>query len=396
MQREESIDAQLRAIKVFARSNGYELISSFIDKAKSGMSDKRCEFQKMINLSDTGKFDAVIVHKLDRFSRDRYDSINYKIKLRSNNIKVISVTEKIDDTPEGELLEGIIESVNQLYSKNLARETLKGLKENAYKAISTGGTPPLGYNFDDNKKLIINENEAEAVRLIFHMYLENYSYPKIINKLNQLGYKTKKNNFFAKNSLYEILKNEKYSGVFVYNKMEGKFSNGKRNSHKSKTESEIIKIAGGCPTIIPKDIFNIAQDKLNSKARTNTNNNNSFYLSGKTFCQLCNSNFYGLSKKNKTIKNYYHYYGCNNNTSNIVDKKCINKLIRQDFIEDQIYNITISTLQSTPSRNKIINTLIDKLKVELNNQHNIEQELEFTKNKINNIMELIVTYKNPS
>lgn len=395
MQREESIDAQLRAIKAYANSHGYELVSNFIDKAKSGMNDKRDEFQKMIKLASDNKFDAVIVHKLDRFSRNRYDAINYKIRLRNNNVKVISATEKIDDTPEGELLEGVIESVNQMYSKNLARETLKGLKENAYKTISTGGMPPLGYNVDDNKKLIINPKEARAVRLIFDMYLKHYSYPKIINILNELNYKTKKNNPFGKNSLYEILKNEKYTGVFVYNKMASKRINGKRNTHKYKPENEIIRIKNGCPAIISQGVFVKAQEKLKLRSLIYQSKHSrfDFLLAGIIKCNKCGSAYCGLSKqRKKDDEKYYHYYACTNNYM----IECTNKLIRQDFIELAIYNTIIAKLKCKTEVSSIINNIINNLKNALNTQEHIEKQLVVVKEKIDNLIELIILYNNTS
>lgn len=166
-QRNESIDAQVRAIKEFAKANDIMIIAEYIDRAKSATTDDRPDFQRMISDSSKGNFQLIIVHKLDRFARNRNDSIAYRMKLQRNKVALLSVLEPFDeDRPETILLQSVIEGMNEFYSRNLAREVKKGLKENALKCKHTGGYPPLGYDVDKNThQLVINEYEAEAVRL---------------------------------------------------------------------------------------------------------------------------------------------------------------------------------------------------------------------------------------
>lgn len=115
-------------------------------------------------MATKGDVDAVIVHKLDRFARNRYDSAFYKNILKKNNVKLISVLENLQDSPESVILESVIEGMNEYYSLNLSREVRKGLQENALECKVTGGPPALGYSVDRNtQKYIINEYEAEAV-----------------------------------------------------------------------------------------------------------------------------------------------------------------------------------------------------------------------------------------
>ena len=144
-------------------------------------------------------------------------------------IELISVTERLESTPEGKLMLIIIAGMNEFYSDNLSQEVMKGLKENAYQCKFTGGTPPLGYKVDpESRKLVIDENEAMIVRLIFQRYASGYGYNSIINELTSLGYHTKSGKLFGKNSLYELLRNEKYIGVYTYN----------RAAKRKKTEQE--------------------------------------------------------------------------------------------------------------------------------------------------------------
>ena len=144
-QRDESIDAQLRAIRKYAEDNGIEIIREYTDRAKTGTNADRESFQAMLNDSQYGDFSLVIVHKLDRFARNRYDSAVSKAKLKSNGVRIVSVLEHFDDSPESIITEGLLEAMSEYYSANLSREVMKGMKENALSCKHTGGKPPLGY-----------------------------------------------------------------------------------------------------------------------------------------------------------------------------------------------------------------------------------------------------------
>ena len=142
-QREESITAQLRAIHSWAESNGHTIVKEYIDEALSARTDKRPNFLKMIEDSKIEDWNGVVVHKLDRFSRNRYNSAVYKKILRDSGKKLFSVLEKLDDSPESIIMESMLEGLSEYYSANLAREVKKGLKENALNCKHNGGTPPL-------------------------------------------------------------------------------------------------------------------------------------------------------------------------------------------------------------------------------------------------------------
>ena len=144
-QREESIEGQLRECQEYAERNGITILHSYIDRALSAKTDNRPEFQHMIRDSAKELFDAVLVWKLDRFSRDRYDSAHYKHILKKNGVKVISAKENILEGPESIILESMLEGMAEYYSAELAQKVNRGMHENALKALSNGGTIPLGY-----------------------------------------------------------------------------------------------------------------------------------------------------------------------------------------------------------------------------------------------------------
>ncbi len=219
-----------------------------------------------------------------------------------------SVVENLDGSPESIIMESVLEGMAEYYSRNLGRETMKGMRENALKSRHTGGKPPLGYDVNkETKKLIINDYEAGAVKLIFKMVLDGRSYGNIIEQLHLHGYKTKRGEAFGKNSIHCILTNEKYTGVYIFSKRKGKNVDGKYNAHSFKDESEIIRIEGGVPQIISREDFEAIQEIMKKRKQQagKMKAKRPYLLSGKVYCGECGSKFSGHtrspSKKTQTI-----------------------------------------------------------------------------------------------
>ena len=373
-QREESIDAQIRAIKYYANQYGYEIVGIYSDKAKSGRTTDRPQFMQMISDSEKGEFEAVIVHKLDRFSRDSTDTAYYERKLKINGVELISVNERLDKTPEGFLMKQIIIGMNQFYSANLAREVMKGLKENAYNCLFTGGTTPLGYDIDKNKKYVINEKEARAVKIIFDMYSKGHSYNDIINTLNQQSFKTKLGKPFGKNSLYEILKNEKYIGTYLYNQRASQDVRGKFNRHKFKDESEIIRIENAIPAIIKKETFEEVQKIMeeNRKNGAKYKAKEIYLLSGKLVCGSCGNVMTG--ERRKSGNSYIRYYICNYRKRT---GQCQQKSVRADLIEEKVINNLNQKIFNKKNINEICQRIYESYQT-----NDIEQKVNEYKTEI--------------
>jgi len=362
-QRDESIDAQLRACEEHAQRNGMQIVKTYIDRAKSATSDRRPEFQKMIEDSSKDVFSTIIIHKLDRFSRDKYDSAKYKRKLKQNGVKLVSVTENLDGSPESVILESLLEGMAEYYSKNLAREVMKGLTENALKCQHTGGIPPLGYDVDrDTKQYVINEREADTVRKIFDLYLAGYGYKPIIDQLNEGKHVTKLGNPFGKNSIHDLLKNEKYCGVYTYNRSTSKNYEGKRNSHTSKNDEDVIRIPGGVPAIVTQEVF----DKVQEKMKKNQHQPGAYkakeiyLLSGLIVCGECLKregkaySMMGNVKHSGRDKIKHVTYRCANRDRT---KQCDNKELRREYIE----NYVLTELEKNIFSEKAIPFLVKKL-----------------------------------
>ena len=387
---DESIDAQIRAIEEYCERNNIQIVKTFVDRARSATSDKRPEFQEMIKYceEDTTGVSMVIVHKLDRFSRDKYDSVKYKQRLKMKGISVVSVTEKLDNSPES-----VIEGMAQYYSANLAREVAKGQRENALKGLHNGGDAPLGYDVAFDKTYLVNEEEAQAVKIIFDMYVNGYSYSNIIDKINDLGYRTKRGNKFGKNSLHGILSNEKYTGLYVFNKTQRKGINGKRNGHKQKSEDEIIKVEGGIPQIIDKEVFLQAQEMMQKRKKAPGSHKATtlYLLTGIIRCGECGHAMQGNKRKDKYNNDYISYRcGCRKQK-----RDCTNREIKRDYLEEFILielEKHILNDEAIPALSKELN---ERLKIKSNDNHemlnNLRNKLEKVNKEIENILNAIMS-----
>lgn len=329
-QRQESIDAQVRAIKNYCAENDYILIKIYADEAVSATTDQREEFLQMIADSKNGQFQYCIVHKLDRFARNRYDSAFYKHKLEQNGVKLLSVLEQFDDTPESVVLESVLEGMAEYYSKNLSREVKKGLNENALAGKHNGGVPPLGFDVTPSQGYKINAVEAKAVELIFSLYADGYGYNLICDELNQQGFRTKRGQPFGKNSIAEILRNEKYIGRYVYNKRKSK----KSGNRVYKSDDEITRIDGAMPQIISIDLWERVQGILTNRKRKPRQNGKHYYLlTGYLTCGVCGSAFVGSGYVGGRGGKKYYQYSCVNRKNH---KGCNNKPIRSDLLESVV------------------------------------------------------------
>ena len=170
-QTEQSIEGQLKVCYEYAKAHDYTVIGEYIDRAQSGTTDNRTDFRRMIADSEKRTFEGVLVYQLDRFARNRYDSAIYKAKLKKNGVRVFSAKENITEDASGILVEGLLESMAEYYSVELAQKINRGLALNAEKCLSNGSNPGLGYKVNKkDRTFYIDEAEAEIVREIYERY----------------------------------------------------------------------------------------------------------------------------------------------------------------------------------------------------------------------------------
>ncbi len=189
-QTEQSIEGQLQTCYEFAKNNGHIVIGEYIDRAQSGTTDSRAEFQRMIADSDKHIFEGVLVYQLDRFARNRYDSAINKAKLKKNGVQVISARENISDDASGILVEGVLESMAEYYSAELSQKIRRGMDINAEKCLSNGSNPGLGYYVDEERRFHVDPEGAAVVREIFEMYASGKTVAEITKYLNAKQVKT--------------------------------------------------------------------------------------------------------------------------------------------------------------------------------------------------------------
>ena len=368
-QREESIEGQLRECKSFAEKNDFVIVGEYIDRAISGKTDNRADFQRMIKDSDKGNFEAVIVYAIDRFARNRYDSANYKMKLKKNGVKVYYAKQYIPDTPEGIILESVMEGYAEYYSENLSIQVRRGMRENALQGKSVGGHTPLGYTINKEGYYEIVPSEAKIVQEIFEQYANGLSACKVVQYCNDCGYRTGRNAKFSRNSIRSILLNEKYIGIYRHD--------------------DII-LENAVPAIVSKELFDRVQSryKHNFASRARAKANQDYLLSGKLFCGHCKSLMIGECGRSKSGAMYY-YYKCADRKKG---KKCDKKSERKDWIEEFIVRTTVQTVLTDDSIESIADKVIELLEQEMKDNSVLESlnaSLNDVKKRLKNLLDLM-------
>lgn len=365
-QTEQSIEGQLYDCYNYAKQQGITVVHEYIDRAMTGKNDDRPAFQQMIKDSSLKKWEFVIVWKLDRFARNTIDSAINRQALNKNGVKLISAMESFSDDASGQMMTHIIEAINEYYSADLREKTIRGMRQSALKAQTTGHIP-LGYKVVD-KKLVIDEETRIIPETVFQMYAAGERLTDIADYLNSQGYRNRRGNTFTVNSFYNMLSNEKYIGIYKYND---------------------IVIEGGIPQMIPNDVFDIVREKLkaNRKRAAKNTARADYFLSGKLFCGYCGEPMSGLSGKSRNGDKHY-YYRCNG-----VQKKsgCHKHNENKDVIENLVCiaaREAFERLDKEKFAEDILNKYIDNLGLRYDTP-SLEKELSEVKKQSENIVNAI-------
>ena len=367
-QREESIEGQLRECKEYADQNGITVVRTYIDRALSAKTDSRPQFQQMIHDSATHTFEAVLVWKLDRFSRNRYDSAHYKRILKNNRVHVVSVTEPISNTPEGIMLESLLEGMAGYYSAELAEKVSRGHKENALKAKFNGGPVPLGYRIDSEHHYQIDPTTAPVVQEAFQRYAAGESIRSIIESLNARGIRNGRGNPFTKNSFQTLLKNRRYLGEYRY---------------------KDTVIPDAIPAIIDPDCFDAVQRRceIHRQAPAHNKTDVHYLLTTKLFCGKCGTMMAGESGRSHT-GTVHCYYKCGTRKRS-GKEACSLKPVRKEPLEQFV----VQTALEKVLNDRVIDLLADKL-LEYQSKENtrlpvLQAELKEVKRRIDNLVAAI-------
>ena len=366
-QHEESIEGQLRECTAFAGKNGITILRHYIDRAYSAKTDNHPEFQNMIKDSGKRLFDIIIVWKLDRFARNRYDSARYKAALKKNGVKVVSATEVISDGAEGIILESVLEGYAEYYSADLSEKVIRGMTDNALKCKFNGGTLPIGYTIDSEQHFQIDPLTAPFVLETFKRYDSGETISSIIDWLNEQGLTNTRGQKMTFNSVGHMLHNRRYIGEFQYRD---------------------VVVPDGIPAIVPKDLFDRVQAKLakNKKAPARHKAEDDYLLTTKLFCGYCGAYLCGESGTSRTGA-VHHYYKCVS-----VKKKrteCHKKPVKKDWIEDLVVSETMKMVMDDAAIEAIVSMLMDLQDRDNVNVPLYEQQLRETETAINNLLNAI-------
>ena len=368
-QREESIEGQLRECRAFAERNGWTVVGEYIDRALSGKTDKRDDFQRMIRDSEKGRFAGVLMYTLDRFARNRFDSATYKARLKKNGVRVFYAKQTIPDGPEGIILESVLEGYAEYYSENLSRNVKRGMKENALQCKTTGSVC-LGYRRGNDGKFEIVPAEAKVVQEIFQMYADGVSATQVVLYCNNRGYTTAHGKAFTRNSLRTILRNKKYIGIYEY---------------------EDVCIEDGIPAIVSREIFEKVQSMLkhNYSARAKSKAVTDYLLTTKVFCGHCGAPMIGDSGTSRH-GNTYRYYKCACRKQN--PTACKKKTERKEWLEEFVVRTIVDTALTDENIEDIATKAAALYEAESTDTRllaSCEQTLADVNSRLNNILDLM-------
>lgn len=340
-QREESITAQLRAIRDYCAKNDICILREFRDEAVSAKSDKRKRFQDMFSLIESAPADYVIVHKLDRFARNRFDAALYRSKLKKAGMRLISVLEPIDDSPESIIMEGMLEAINEWYIANLAREVRKGQKENALEGKRSGAPAPTGYDVKDQR--LIPNADAPRVRKVFEMYIDGKPQREIMDATG-----------FPDYMIYHIVRNEAYLGNLIIGDTRCE------NAHEA---------------LIDKRTWEQAQRRVNASNMNAANKaKRTYLLSGLLVCGVCGKALCGCPVKK------YAYYGCRS-------KGC--KSYRKEFLEERVVSWLADALAPTDDLKARIFDIVNSRVNTLEEVEKAKRERAVASGRINSLLTAI-------
>lgn len=315
-QREESIEDQVLDCLKYALAEAVKVQGVYIDKAISGRTDDRASFREMIKDAGRKDWSVVIVWKIDRFGRNRYDIATYKMKLKKQGIEVRYAKERIPTGPEGILLESMLEGLSEFYSESLSQNVKRGCHGNALAAKSNGSRPPLGIKVDEHRHYTPDPETAPIVELIFTLFNEGHSSADIRDYLNARGYRTSHGNEFGKSAVSQILHNTAYIGTYKY--------------------ADVI-IENAFPAVVSRELWDEVQSKLGRRSKLHGRKKNAvnFILTTKIFCGGCGSAFLGESGTSHTGK-VYRYYKCIGRKLSKYGNGCTMRALKKKWIEDVV------------------------------------------------------------
>lgn len=278
-QHESSIEAQHDAIDKYAQQRGIVVVEQYADRAKSGTNDNRPEFQRLISDLKKRPVDLVLVHKYDRFSRDRYDAAIYAKIIQQRSARLVAVAQDFGDSEFACVLEAIAQGFAEFYSKNLSHEVKKGRKVNIRKGRHAGGEYPFGYRPDpDNPgNYVIDEVEAYYIRKFYQAAIDGKpSMSSITDEMRACGIRGRRGGFLHPSNVAKILQRPIYMGVYTQS-----------------TDDVSVTIENHHPAIVSKTVYEEAMKRMEARNNVGRKPRRTYLCSGLVYCGGCGAIMYG-------------------------------------------------------------------------------------------------------
>lgn len=351
---ELSIGAQIRTLREYAERNGHRVVREFVDEAQSGRSAHRPAFRQMIEFarSPSHLADAIIVWKLNRFARDRMDSVTYKHLLKRAGVEVISINEPVDDSPSGRMMTGIIETIDEFYSANLGQDISRGMREAASLGFFVGSIAPYGYRKraagDEGRRqrwtLEPDEAEAVNVRMMFGRVAGGIGLRRLATELMDRGILSRSGAQWTTTSLYKLLTREVYTGTLVWG--------SSRQSGGRSRPAGAVRSEGAWPALVERELFDRVQEALRSRAPLRLHPrvaSSPYLLSGIVYCGRCGRAMTGHSAKSG--RNHYYLCSMKNKAGS---RACGQPMTPRSPLENAILDRTRKRLLSTDNLEKLV------------------------------------------
>ncbi|UYJ56543.1 recombinase family protein [Clostridioides difficile] len=390
-----SLEAQKSRMKAFALYNDYEIVGEYEDAGKSGKSiEGRVQFTRMMEDIKSGKdgVSFVLVFKLSRFARNAADVLSTLQIMQDFGVNLICVEDGIDSSKDaGKLMISVLSAVAEIERENIRVQTMEGRIQKAKEGKWNGGFAPYGYQLIDGK-LIINEEEAIAIRTIFDQYVNTSIGANGLSKylenhgIRKIPRQNGKNPLFDAGLIRKILKNPVYNGKIAFGRRTLEKVHGTRNEYRQVEQDDYLVAEGIHEAIIPDELWQAAQVKLKAQAKkyehvNKGKNMRTHLLSGIVKCPICGAGMFGNKsikyKKDGTKYKDFYYYGCKHRLMNRGHKCTYNKQIREELLDDAVAEVIIK-LVSNP---KFASMIQEKINMKVDTSA-IENEIDNYQNEL--------------
>lgn len=336
-QKDVSIEQQVAECEDYAEKNNMKVIHIYADRHLTGRTDKRPDFQKMMRHAEKRQFQVIIAWKSNRMARNMLQALQYEEKLSKHGIRVVYAKEEFGDNAAGRFALRSMMNVNQFHSENMAEDIRRGMYSNAENCMITNGKLPYGYIKGEDGRYAIDESKAAIVQEIFSRVACGEAFVDIAASLNERDIKTNhgrsnRGGTWGKSSFQRMLRNERYTGVYIYGD---------------------VRIEGGVPQIIDKELFHVVQRQLTTKKNPQGRHRvaGDYLLTGKLRCGKCKGYMIGLSGTSKSSQLHY-YYACQTKRT---ERSCDKTNVRRDWIEQEVAD----AIKSYLLKDDVINWIAD-------------------------------------